>query len=187
MTTITINIDPNVSYYDYLKQLAEALRCANMPAGAWINYEFIVRNGKEYEGVDLPTRFDQMSMKQCFRNTKTLVARYRSLTYVEGVVSLKTARHVPLHHAWAIDKDGNVVDVTIDTPTQFYYCGVKINKHLLDNYFASHGFGVFDTGSGLNYDLFFEADPEITKLMPESIVSYVRSRQKRVFSKNNRA
>jgi hypothetical protein len=53
--------------------------------------------------------------------------RKRGLTYCEGFV-LRAAMPIAIHHAWAIDDDQRVIDVTLSDPKACIYRGVPIPR-----------------------------------------------------------
>lgn len=69
---------------------------------------FILEHGRPYK-TDAKT-FIGGERHQCYKNTTLAVLSDPSLTYVEGYVSV---HGVPIHHAWAVDRDGIVRDFTI--------------------------------------------------------------------------
>ena len=82
-------------------------------ARVWGNpmHRFLLDHGRDY-----PTGPHSFSMPRgkpqaCYQNSTHLALDLPHLTYVEGYV---TVYGVPINHAWCIDEEGVVVDVTID-------------------------------------------------------------------------
>ena len=82
----------------------------------------------------------------CFRNAFMLAVRH-NLTYVEGF-----ATHlIPVHHAWAVDTLGTVIDPTWDEMTKYKaeweareYIGVPFAlSYLYEQQIKTQCFGVF--------------------------------------------
>lgn len=70
----------------------------------------LLQHGRFFMPAPLPARIRPMTPKHCFDNVYKLCARFKSLHYAEGIA---LAKHlIPLHHAWAVTKDGTVVDPT---------------------------------------------------------------------------
>jgi len=84
--------------------------------------------------------------KHCFYNAYRLAAasRYQSrYTYVEGYA----ARLIPVHHAWVIDRDGNVIDPTWNGQGTAYF-GIPFRTP----YIVRHGSGPAGGYSVLAYN-----------------------------------
>jgi len=71
--------------------------------------EFLLVHGQPYAppAVARPKGVRKGTDKQCFANANHLAAN-RLWTYVEGYGT----SYIPCHHAWCVDDDGNVVEVT---------------------------------------------------------------------------
>ena len=81
--------------------------------------EFVLKKGQFFElgncvgGV----------AKQCFKNA-LLYSINNSLIYVEGYILVY---HFPILHAWVLDKENKVIEVTLKELSSEYY-GVKFNS-----------------------------------------------------------
>jgi hypothetical protein len=69
---------------------------------------FIVEHGEWFEPIPLPREYSYGRWKRCFLNSLELVAEHDGLTYVEGYAS----HLLPIHHAWCVDAQGRLIDVT---------------------------------------------------------------------------
>ena len=70
---------------------------------------FVLATGRAWTAKPRPANVRQMTPKYCFDNAYRLAARSRGrLRYVEGYATT----YIPMHHAWTVDRDGNVVDPT---------------------------------------------------------------------------
>lgn len=75
-------------------------------------HEFVLKYGKVYTGQTLPSKYRLRTMKQCFRNAKAITERSKALTYCEGFVICEDLP-LALHHAWAVNRKGEVIDPTL--------------------------------------------------------------------------
>ena len=75
-------------------------------------HEFVLKFGKIYLGQPLPKKYRLRPIKQCFDNARRLTERSKALQYCEGFVA---SADLPLiiHHAWAVNKKGEVIDPTL--------------------------------------------------------------------------
>lgn len=121
---------------NYLKQMVEFRKTMNLPnkkphyLGA---EDFVLREGRQYE-VDYSAlnRYGVGKMKHCYSNAFDLVSHHPdlNLTYIEGFASTV----IPVLHAWVVDKDGLIADVTWemkDRKKEFYptgYYGVAFSQ-----------------------------------------------------------
>lgn len=65
---------------------------------------------EDFRGRSKPAEYAWGEMKQCYMNAGQLAIDYRSLTYYEGYAVGKAS--IPIHHAWVVDEDGEVIDTT---------------------------------------------------------------------------
>lgn len=113
----------------------DKLKKSSFPTPKGFHYhspeEFVLENGTQYQ-VDYKTlnRFGVKAPKRCYQNAADYVLDHpgQGLTYVEGYVTTV----IPIMHAWVVDKDGVIADVTIKVDgrkEEFYprdYFGVEI-------------------------------------------------------------
>lgn len=71
---------------------------------------FILEHGKFYELGPHTFKGRRRAQGMCYMNATRVAIENRSMTYVEGVV---TVYGVPIDHAWNVDPEGNTVDTTI--------------------------------------------------------------------------
>jgi hypothetical protein len=121
---------------------------------------FVARNGQEFVGRAKPKGYRLGTIKQCYSNATHLVLNRKGLRYVEGYV-IRGDLPIPIHHAWAIDADDQVIDVTLrGADDRCHYCGVVIPIEEVKAEIAKNGvYSVMDTGWGLNVDWMFRRDP----------------------------
>lgn len=98
----------------------ESETCGNM-------YSLLKQFGQGFTGCALPEGFIRGTAKQCYRNSYNLAISL-GLTYVEGI-AIHEAHGVPLQHAWCVDDQGRVYDVTWDTPEKAQYFGIPFSTN----------------------------------------------------------
>jgi hypothetical protein len=110
-----------------LRTMAQGFRAIGANAGAWLIPEFVLRAGIDCIPQPLPRGYRRRTPKMCFANTAALVRRALGLTYVEGYVATSRVMF-PVHHAWAINADNEVIDPTLGDPALCAYVGVPITR-----------------------------------------------------------
>jgi 2'-5' RNA ligase len=91
----------------------------------------------------LPPGVRRGSPNNCFGNALDVARAHRDLIYVEGYANPKGL--FPLKHAWVVDGNGTVYDVTWSEPGTEYY-GIAFDVDWLSNYVARSGYtSVFGT------------------------------------------
>ena len=158
---------------DWITQERDAFRklSINSPNGAWLMQEFILRNGKKFYSQPKPRRYKMRTPKACFHNSRMLVKQsHGALRYAEGYVA-SPALPLLIHHAWAVDADDRVVDVTLqdyDTeesrsgPAQYF--GLVFPKEIWPN---KGGESMLDSGRGYRIDLWLTLDPDFKNIIEE--------------------
>ena len=100
---------------------------------------FVLKNGKRMgQRSERSDNFPKGTIKECFRNAYLLAVEH-DLTYCEGYAM----GIIPTLHAWCLDKDGHVIDITWKDGIE--YIGVMfstkyVNKILLER----KSYGVID-------------------------------------------
>lgn len=132
---------------EVLRWMAEVQRARAGPEPAYVNSaDFIAQHGQAYRGRRLPKGYRYRAPKQCFRNAYHLARQHPGrLRYVEGYV----LRYLPVHHAWCVDEDGQVVDPTLrltaEEAGRTEYLGVTLPLELVDQaILLSERFGVLE-------------------------------------------
>lgn len=86
--------------------------------------DFLLQHGVWYEPQPLPKRIRRGVPRGCFANAMIL-SKTRGYSYVEGyAVPALDDVQFPVHHAWNLDKDGNLIDNTWEK-TGLAYFGVE--------------------------------------------------------------
>ena len=91
--------------------------------------KYLEKNGKEWEAAPLPSDIKMGTPKECYSNATHLILRHPELSYCEGIAypgDLPSS--LGFLHAWAVDKDGKVVDPTFREPEKAKYFGVKYDN-----------------------------------------------------------
>lgn len=83
-------------------------------------YALILDHGVESCGISLPAEYLPGLPNHCFYNTLQMCLEDPSLTYMEGYAGAI----IPMHHAWALDSKGQVIDTTWDDPEGRSYLGI---------------------------------------------------------------
>lgn len=119
--------------------------------------DFVLAHGEFFTPRATPAKYGGMKPAACFANNLILVSAFPELTYVEGIVwappalradtGMPVGRPRPVHHAWAVDPDGLLVEVTyrstaraiLNVRNTHAYLGVRfvdghlVKRHVWDN------------------------------------------------------
>jgi hypothetical protein len=105
--------------------------------------DFVAQEGIAFDHFS-ERQYKTGQVKQCFRNSRNLVARSRGrLRYVEGF-ALTERIPIPVMHAWAIDETDGVVDVTWSHPIVGGGCAYVGVVFTLDQVYESSEGAVID-------------------------------------------
>lgn len=86
----------------------------------------VLADGRFYEPCPLDEdEWFREAPGYCFDNAAELAAEY-GLRYVEGFATFQGAAGLPVHHAWNLDAEGRVVDVTW-AETGLCYRGIEFD------------------------------------------------------------
>lgn len=95
-------------------------------------HSLILEHGKFWTPRDLPVNVTAGRLGECFRQARELsMLRPECFTYVEGYAYSRKDRCYPVHHAWCVDQDGNVVDPTWSQPSVGVFAGVPFRDEVL--------------------------------------------------------
>lgn len=111
-----------VRYLDTMRQLRKGMK---LPEG-WHYHgmeDFLLQNGQWFDAFGDVPKGAYDTLKECFGNSALNVIRFPKLAYVEGV----SYNIIPVHHAWNIDNNSNVIDATWSKHSTLgkAYLGVK--------------------------------------------------------------
>jgi len=129
-----------MSEIDYAAQLIEHMNMVvevkrQCGAGESLTYlgldDLIRREGRPFQPRPLPSCYSRRTPNQCFKNAYDMLLEDQNLRYVEGIA---TSGVLPVHHAWNIDENDEVVETTWqwreDYRPQAYY-GIVIPDDLV--------------------------------------------------------
>jgi len=102
---------------DYLKQVVSLYSNTNSKIKYVGQAGLILAYGKSYPNI-LKHYYTMGEKKQCYQNSFHL-ALESNLTYCEGF-AVSGGVGIPFEHAWCIDKDENVIDVTWSDGVEYY-------------------------------------------------------------------
>jgi hypothetical protein len=99
--------------------------------------------GKDFKPQPLPDDVQRGKMGECYKNASLLVLEREDLDYAEGFARNSSTGDITFMHAWAVDKQGNVIDNTWDHPETNKYFGVVYNRDkYLKSLFKAKKYGV---------------------------------------------
>lgn len=87
---------------------------------------YVAAYGQEFKAAAQPSDLEYGKMGECYRNASMAVMSDPNLTYVEGFAT--SSLGLTYMHAWAVDKDNNVIDPTWKDSQKTSYFGVKYDR-----------------------------------------------------------
>lgn len=87
---------------------------------------YVSAYGQEFPSQDTPAMYGRGTPRECYKNASLLVVGNKDLTYAEGWGIPKNG--LAFMHAWAVDKQGKVVDNTWEDSANVKYFGVKYDR-----------------------------------------------------------
>lgn len=128
--------DPVEEYLNHIVLAGTLFGWGRQGDGLYRSYEeLILDRGRHYDGAPRPKGMRKQQNKQCFRNTLRLCQIRPGLRYVEGYA----CGIIPVQHAWAIDEDDRVIDLTWDKPEEASYYGLVIPTSVACRLAIKHG------------------------------------------------
>jgi len=116
----------------------------------------VLKHGKYYNPQKLPKGYKMGKQKECFSNAYHM-SQKTGMTYVEGF-AVPDFIDLPIHHAWVVDKNGNVFDNTWKTPGVVYF-GIPFDDMFVSSVLSETGtFGVITFQSSVFRDKYMESD-----------------------------
>lgn len=129
----------------YVQTLADMIRAASTNQSFFYKstYEFVLDAGTRHEPAPKPRNVAFGPVRNCFQNAWNLAHRGANLTYAEGY-ALSSVAPMPVHHAWCVSRDGQVIDNTWREPG-LAYLGVEFNLSFVAQTILRRGYyGVID-------------------------------------------
>lgn len=121
-----------MSLAEQVKMDAETIK--NLRLNSKFNYccpqHLVAEFGIEFKEV-LDYRRGEGPPKQCFSNTFKACLADESLIYCEGYATSPQVGGIPIHHAWCVNEQGQVIDLT--TNLEDYFGIPFTHKAMLDH------------------------------------------------------
>jgi len=106
--------------------------------GPNIYNDFMLKHAKEYDFGSASFEGERGEVHGCFQNAFHLAFEDQSMTYVEGKLS---CHGVPIDHAWCIDRNGFVIDPTLEDAGQVMgYFGIPFRTEYVQKAFVWNGY-----------------------------------------------
>ncbi len=123
--------------------------------------EFVLKHGKSFERI--ATDVTRATPRECFANAARLAINNEFFEYTEGYVCAHDFQY-PFLHAW-IMYDGEIIDNTLETPSNYSYFGIRFKQSFLLSQLAKHKvFGILGGVPEQAYQLVEKVDPSIWKM-----------------------
>lgn len=110
-----------MSLAEHVKAEAEAIK--SFRPNSKFNYccpqHLVAEFGVEFKEV-LDHRRGEGPAKQCFSNSFKLALANDDLTYCEGYATGPKIGGIPVHHAWCVNTQGQVIDVTTANCEEYF-------------------------------------------------------------------
>jgi hypothetical protein len=163
LDSTTADIDDTKIIRNRLAEAVKAWKQLKASPGAWLREEFVLRCGVSGHKIALPGKYPRGMIKMCFYNSICLVRRFnRSLRYCEGFV-IDPELPIPILHAWALDKDDNIIDVTLSEAraAALQYLGVAVTTKEYRQWTGPQSASLLDCGIGLNVPFIIDRCPDL--------------------------
>ena len=124
-------------------------------------YSLLKSYGQYFTPQERPSWVKKGRDKECYRNAYNFVISHPEYTYVEGVADCGLLdSSFPINHAWAVDKEGKVIETTWSTPGRSYFGIPFEEKFLLNTTLKTKIFGLIPEFPTESYDPFKNGFPE---------------------------
>jgi hypothetical protein len=92
--------------------------------------EWLMKHGRFFAPRRLPAGYRHGTLKECYSNSSQLAIK-RGLTYCEGLLLSSAGNLLP--HAWCLDGDQRLLEVTLKEPGRSYF-GVAFSTSFLQSH-----------------------------------------------------
>lgn len=123
---------------NYLKAVAEIRsKCSpNFVSGE----QLLLTHGQGYEGRARPKGQRKLQDKMCYMNSQRALILdgydQQGFTYCEGM-AMRKSMGIPCTHAWLVDKNRNVLDLTWSDPKDALYWGIEFEMRIVQEHMHS--------------------------------------------------
>lgn len=108
---------------------------------------YVSAYGQSFKAAPKPADVKKMPLGECYVNATKLVLQRDDLDYAEGWAH-PDGIPFPILHAWAVTKDGTVVDPTLNHPEKSQYFGIRYARDkYLKSVFRNGYYGVLGSTS----------------------------------------
>jgi len=148
----------------YLLQLSKMQKT---PEGVKAREKFILDHGMPFTANENTYAGERGTMHLCYENSTKAALNNPDLTYVEGYVLV---HGVPVHHAWTVDKTGQIFDPTVDPNegiTGYYGVPFKTD-YVLKSAFKNKHYGVLGYQSRKTLEKLLKGEEKDFRAAPDA-------------------
>lgn len=137
---------------------AEAEVFDSIGGGSSLIRKMVLKHGVSGSGVK--HKHKRGKMGECFKNAAE-AAIFERFTYVEGFAA-RASLAIPIHHAWVLDAEGRVIDLTWKRAEECTYIGIPFTDTVLRRELMKNRvYGLLSVGEMVNMELMREIDAEL--------------------------
>jgi hypothetical protein len=114
-------VDDTIDYGAYLvRQLAAQADEAERNGHDAAVLRFLISHGRLYDRL-ATAQAARMTPNACFENAAAFLSSTTRRTYVEGFALVAVPRPTPFEHAWCVDAEARIYELTWDRPGLAYF------------------------------------------------------------------